>query len=194
MAVCVSTEVKFLEQHEKALEKLPSFIPDVQWNYADEEQELIPALKQRKPHAIYFYCHGDLYEGAMQLRIGSREKPCMVNTSNLKVLNLVWTDPRPLIFLNGCHTAGISPNQMLNFIEPFVTHSNSAGVIGTEITVFEELATTFSEHFFKHFLDGKPVGHAIRNARLTLLSQGNPLGLVYTPYILPTLKLVKSDN
>jgi len=186
---CISREMHLLKDH---LKKLKTFVSSTEWNCADEDEELTPMLLLAKPHIIYFYCHGDIVDGTLQLRIGSREKSCSIDPTVLRYI--IWENPRPLVFLNGCRTAGISPKQLLNFIEPLVTHSKGAGVIGTEITIFEELATEFFERFFEHFLDGNPVGDAIRHARLALLGQGNPLGLVYTPYILPSLKLIKDDN
>ena len=34
-----------------------------------------------------------------------------------------------------------------------------------------------------------PLGKAVRGARLALLQQGNPLGLVYIPYAVASLRL-----
>ena len=60
----------------------------------------------------------------------------------------------------------------------------ASGVIGTEITVFETLAGPFALAFWRHALSGTiGVGEAIRRARLELLQAGNPLGLVYTPFV-----------
>lgn len=64
-------------------------------------------------------------------------------------------------------------------------------MIGTEITIYEEMATVFAEEFFRRFVGGEAVGMAIRNARLKLLEEGNPLGLEYIPYVVAGLKLVK---
>jgi hypothetical protein len=63
-------------------------------------------------------------------------------------------------------------------------------VVGTEVTVFEPLATQFAEEFYAHWLDDtQPIGEAIRRARLRLLAAGNPLGLVYISYTAPYLRL-----
>lgn len=194
MSACVSTEVEFLAEHRKVLETLKTFGPSFQWQYADEEDEIITALKYDLPHVLYFYCHGNITHGMLELWLGTKENPVILNHSTPANYKLKWTDTRPLVFINGCHTAGLEPKQALNLIRPLVTYCDSAGVIGTDITIFEELATRFSEQFFKHFLAGEPVGKAIRQARLTLLKEGNPLGLVYNPFILPSLKLSKVSN
>ena len=66
-------------------------------------------------------------------------------------------------------------------------------MIGTEITVFEELAAAFAEAFLAEFLGGTPVGEAVRRSRLELLRlRWNPLGLVYVPFALATLTLERA--
>jgi hypothetical protein len=56
-------------------------------------------------------------------------------------------------------------------------------VVGTEISVFEELACDFALELFRRFItDDVPLGRAVREARLALLKDGNPLGLVYIPF------------
>ena len=104
---------------------------------------------------------------------------------------LVWEKIRPLVFINGCHTTQITPERALDFVSGFIETSGAAGVIGTEITIFEPLAVQFAEECLRRFLfENQTLGEAVRGARLHLLKQGNPLGLVYIPYALPALKLV----
>jgi len=76
-------------------------------------------------------------------------------------------------------------------VQAFVSESSASGVIGTEITIFESLATSFAEAFFEEFVAKKrSAGEAIRRARLSLLHRWrNPLGLVYIPFVLPDLHL-----
>jgi hypothetical protein len=75
----------------------------------------------------------------------------------------------------------------------FIQVSNAAGVIGTEITIYEPIATTFGEECLTQFLKGgKTLGEAVRGARLKMLQEGNPLGLVYIPYAVPGLNVVKA--
>ena len=83
----------------------------------------------------------------------------------------------------------MEPLQALEFISPLITYAHGAGVIGTEITIFEELATIFAEECLGRFLQGEAIGAALRRARLRLLQEGNPLGLVYIPFVIATLAL-----
>jgi hypothetical protein len=123
------------------------------------------------------------------IRVGDlAERP--ITAVTLLNEEIEWQDPRPLVFLNGCHTTGLEPEQALELVSALVRRSRAAGVVGTEITVFEPLARAFAEDCLRRFLGGAPLGWAVRDARLSLLKAGNPLGLVYLPYALPSLQLV----
>jgi hypothetical protein len=83
----------------------------------------------------------------------------------------------------------IEPSLLLNLVSGFIG-AHAPGVIGTETTVFEPLATVFAEACLKRFLvERKPIGEAVRLAGLDLLQSENPMGLVYTPFILPSVQL-----
>ena len=101
---------------------------------------------------------------------------------------------RPLVFINGCHTTALTPDVPLEFVSLFLEMSEASAVIGTEITIFEPLAVAFAEAFLPRFLAGTPLGEAVRGARLALLKDGNPLGLVYIPYALAGLRLVQAPD
>lgn len=184
MVAGVATDLHLLQSHEKALEKLK---PKLICQYADTRDKVF-SLLQSSPHLVYFYCHGALLRDELSyLQVGANDKVFPSNFDEIK-----WDNPRPLVFMNGCHT--IDPMGALNFIEPLVQLSRCAGVIGTEITIYEEMATVFAEEFFRRFLGGEAVGMAVRNARLKLLEEGNPLGLVYIPYAIAGLSLKEQTN
>ena len=65
-------------------------------------------------------------------------------------------------------------------------------MIGTNITIFPSMASVFPQEFFGQFLrEGVSIGAAVRSARLKLLDYGDPLGLVYIPFVYAGLKLEK---
>jgi hypothetical protein len=102
--------------------------------------------------------------------------------------------PRPLIFINGCHTTALEPSRVLNLVNGFVEETNAIGVIGTELTVFEPLAVSFADGMLEGFLDGSlEVGEAVRQARLGLLAKRNPLGLIYIPFVAAGFQLKRGD-
>jgi len=182
MCMIVATDMKLLSGHSK---KLQGLRPRMVWNYADQRDEAFKVMKEF-PHLVYFYCHGGLLSGMPYLLVGNKGT---IDPSNLYDYKIEWEAPRPLVFINGCNTAALEPLQALEFITPLVTHSHCAGVIGTEITIFEELSTVFAEECLGRFFQGESIGAALRGARLKVLAEGNPLGLVYIPYVMATLTL-----
>lgn len=185
MAVGVASDLQLFNGHVKNLIKLRE---GIEWT--DQRDKFFDWLKAY-PDIVYFYCHGGLVRNAPYLQLGPKDNPGLVQRSNLYAYEIVWEQPRPLVFINGCHTTAVEPLQALEFITPLVTYSQAAGVIGTEITIFEELATVFAEECFQRFFAGEPIGRAVRRARLRLLAEGNPLGLVYIPFVIAGLRLVE---
>lgn len=88
----------------------------------------------------------------------------------------------------------------MNLVTGFIETAHAAGVVGTEITVFESLATKFAERFLAALLipgrdrSRRSLGDAIRATRLALLRELNPLGLVYIPFALATLRFTSGQT
>ncbi len=146
-------------------------------------------LLQVDPEIIYLFCHalaslqskgktygptldfGRGFEGVAEDVIEARE-----------FAGKRWTRA-PLVFINGCSTAGFSPYAPSEFITEFIKGRKAAAVIGTEVTVWEALATEMAKRFLFTFLDGKTsAGEALLRSRRSLLAMNNPLGLAYTLY------------
>jgi hypothetical protein len=185
--VNVSTDPDFTlrEAHEQALQALT---PKPGWHYADTREEVRQLLTGTQPHIVYFYCHGGV-SGSMPYLLCGPPDARGITPDNLFAWKVQWDAPRPLVFINGCHTTALEPEEALHFVSSFVELAQASGVIGTEITVFEPLASAFAEACLRRFLAGEPIGAAVRKSRLKLLKDGNPLGLVYIPYVMADLKL-----
>jgi hypothetical protein len=187
LAVGVSTDRAFTRRvgHERSLQALR---PGVGWHYGATRDQVLGLLKGTEPHLVYFYCHGGMAGNVPYLQVGPRSERG-ITRDNLRFKRIRWEATRPLVFLNGCHTTALTPGVALEFLSAFVENTAASAVIGTEITIFEPLACTFAEAFLARFLAGVPVGRAVREARLALLKTGNPLGLVYIPFALASLRL-----
>jgi len=195
ICVAISEDLGLYAPHIKALENLKKegFLLEPKWTVVKTYDDVFALLK-KSPHIVYFYCHGGAVRSGTDsqdpyLLIGPKEHPNQIHASNFSLEKIVWQSPKPLVFLNGCRTGAIDPLTALNLISPLLQKCHGAGVIGTEITIFENMATVFAEDCLKRFLDGEPIGSAVRNARLKVLSTGNPLALAYIPFAMADLQL-----
>ena len=151
------------------------------------------ALKDADLDFIYLYCHA----GGGQTDPNGKDphllfqdeqaKPQKIRAGDFP-LSPEWAH-HPLVFLNGCGTLGYTPDALSPFIKKLVGDLGASGVIGTEITVWEELAIDVAEQFLERFLARSSAGDALLAVRRTLLNKKNPLGLVYTLYAPAHLKL-----
>ncbi len=188
VVIGVATNLDQVEDHMKCLKQIRA---DLGWHYSTDRNDILSQLKS-KTHLVYFYCHGGVKNNTPYIQLGSGND--YIEGSNLRAYSIEWDNPQPLVFINGCHTTALDPKQSINLVQDFVG-AGGAGVIGTEITVFEHLARKFSEECLRIFLTtGISIGEATRMARLRLLKQGNPLGLVYTPFVLPSLHIIEKKG
>jgi CHAT domain-containing protein len=89
---------------------------------------------------------------------------------------------RPLVFLNACQTAQLSPSFYNGFV-PYLLNKGARGVIGTECEVPTIFAVEWADSFFEDWLEGKLLGEVLWGLRRRfMLQHRNLLGLVYTAY------------
>lgn len=156
---------------------------------ADTRDAALSLMASGGSPIMYFYCHGGLHEvDGPYLEVGPRNAP-RIARNDLRPVR--WERLRPIVFLNGCHTTRVAPEEALELVSAFVATCGASGVVGTEVTVFESLAAPFAEAFFEEFVTrGQSAGEAVRRARIRLLKDSlNPLGLVYVPFVLSSLRL-----
>ncbi len=167
---------------------------------ADDWAKVSTALQA--PEIVYFLCHGEFDAGKNEpyLGVGLRDDNLdhRVYPSSLtawaRTQDLTaWEKQRPLVFINGCHTANLEPGQVLNFVTVF-TRFWAGGVVGTEVSIRLPLAIEVAERLLDkiiHHTPRIPVGQAVRDVRWELANKGNLLGLAYTPYCLADLQVVQ---
>ncbi|WP_316161928.1 CHAT domain-containing protein [Bradyrhizobium sp. SZCCHNRI20481] len=85
----------------------------------------------------------------------------------------------PLVFINACESAELSPAFYDGFV-PYFMAKGARGVVGTECKTPATFATAWAKRFFESFLDGVPLGETFLSLRREFLREhGNPLGLLY---------------
>lgn len=157
-----------------------------------QRDRILTALKDSELDVIYFFCHArggpDDPDHRLEFKKDQGAQPGFIRAKNLADETSRW-EHHPLVILNGCHTAGFRPDALPDILKKLVRGRGAAGVIGTEVSVHEYLATEVAEVFLEHFLNGASAGEALLKVRRGLLQKRNPLGLVYTLYASSDLKL-----
>lgn len=198
--VNVSTTLDFVDDHLKVLEGLtrngkPVVLHDAgKDKYEDGKlilsarNTVIEALRNPELSLIYFYCHGGAEGDPLEafLSVGSSDEQ-QIRPVTLDNENYRWHNA-PLVLINGCKTVALEPRLFGDFVQKFAERG-AAGVIGTEVSVWEHLAKEAAETFFTRFLNSEQVGEILLALRRQLLHKYNPLGLIYTNYCSVDLKM-----
>jgi hypothetical protein len=187
-------------RHVDELEALVAPLPPCKWiSKHVERDKVLEALQQLDLDLIYFYCHAHgavdaagMGPPVLEIQTTARPEQGWIKPSDL-ARGARWTH-HPLVFLNGCGTAGFSADALSPFITTLVRDRWASGVVGTEIAVREALAREFARLFLSHFLAGKSAGEAMLGARLALLAKKNPLGLIYTLFAAADLCLERASS
>jgi len=133
---------------------------------------------------LYFYCHA---ESAALGDPGGPDASALVLTDaritladlNLDAPTTTMLRGQPLVFINACESAELSPAFYDGFV-PYFMAKGARGVIGTQCKTPALFAVEWAKRFFERFLDGDPIGEAFLALRREFLDQhGNPLGLLY---------------
>lgn len=133
---------------------------------------------------LYFYCHAGstgLTEpgGPDSSSIVLTDGSISLGELNLDAPTTVQLRGNPLVFINACESAEMSPAFYDGFV-PYFMAKGARGVIGTECKTPALFAMAWAKRFFERFLDGEPLGEAFLGLRREFLEQhGNPLGLLY---------------
>jgi hypothetical protein len=194
LAIGVSTDTRLKQREEHIARVLAMGTGSV----AESRDAFRDLVKTASPHLVYLYCHGGITaaEKVPFLVLGPPDSDG-IDSAYLVDEAIAWGNPppRPLVFINGCHTTALGPEELGDLVGGFVKDANAIGVVGTEVTVFEPLAQAFAEDMLAGFLDeGMTVGAAIRRARFDLLRARNPLGLVYVPFVAADTRLVSKEE
>jgi hypothetical protein len=132
---------------------------------------------------VYFYCHatgsatGNDPETA-EIIMGQGDATTVADL-RLDAPVTVQLPGNPLIFINACESAELSPLFYSGFV-PYFMSKGARGVIGTECKTPAIFAIRWADAFFEQILDGATVGATVLKLRQEFLhNHGNPLSLIY---------------
>lgn len=184
------------QDHATALVDLFNRLGAATWDRADQRDRLLKLLKSTDVDVIYFFCHArektttsddvlEFWDG----RLDGNQNPVLGRISSSQLDTKPPWDHHPLVILNGCQTVGFTSEAVSPFVKTLVRRRKAAGVLGTEVPVWEQLASEVALRFLEEFLTGTTAGESLLTVRRRLLSKLNPLGLLYTLYAFGGLKL-----
>ncbi|WP_072314923.1 hypothetical protein [Agrococcus sp. Marseille-P2731] len=151
------------------------------WQRADSASGLLDLFGSSRPSVVYLYGHGGGEDASPFFVVGD-DADGPIRRADLRGA-VDWRDAHPLVFLNGCRSSPLRPGAAFSYASGFLHTAHAAGVIGTEISVFESLATAFAEECLRRFVANREsLGAAVRSTRVQLLEQGTPLGLAYLAF------------
>jgi len=164
-------------------------IPDLTVTTRKTRPDVLEALEMgtADEQILYFYCHavskaldesGGAGSSALQLSGGQK-----ITLDDLH--NHTYEDypGAPLVFINACESAELSPLFYDGFV-PYFMSKGARGVIGTECETPALFAVDFSKRFFRKFLEGQPLGDLFLELRREYFYQhNNILGLLYALYV-----------
>ncbi len=133
---------------------------------------------------LYFYCHAE--SAALGDPGGPDASALVLSDARITLADLNLDAPtttplrgKPLVFINACESAELSPAFYDGFV-PYFRATGARGVIGTQGKTPALFAVEWAKRFFDRFLDGAALGEAFLDLRREFLDQhGNPLGLLY---------------
>jgi hypothetical protein len=148
--------------------------------------EVVNALSDDRTddQILYFYCHAK--STGLADTGGPDASYLGLTDAHITLGDLALDAPiatklrgHPLVFINACESAEMSPAFYDGFV-PYFMSKGARGVIGTECKTPALFAVAWAKRFFERFLDGQPLGEVFLDLRREFLEEhGNPLGLVY---------------
>jgi hypothetical protein len=192
LACGVNSDLTGATEHRQEIKELRFTPLDV--DDTDDRDHVLELLEQGGWHIYYFYCHGEMQNGRFRLELGAQNKPHYLSAADLDPTEIDWPEnPMPLVFINGCETMAVLPEDIHDFLSVF-KQLGASGVIGTEVKVWTTLARPMARLILNYILNGKSIGEAFLEMRRHLLRRYNPLGLLYNFYSPATLHLHKPEG
>lgn len=165
-------------------------LPGVSVKEYPNVQDLVNLLKDTSaPPLIYFYCHAvskfpEEDGGVDDSRVALTDGKVSVRDLKSKARTSLPPLPTaPLVFLNACESAELSP-YLYDGLMPYLVARGVRGMLGTEVETPALFAAEFAKEFMKRFTAGGcTIGELLRDMRVEYAEQkNNIMGLVYALY------------
>ena len=161
---------------------------DVVSNVSVTAAPIFDSLAKDRSVLLYLLAHVDCEPRHPRIWM-SNDADGAIDWSTLHALHPALEEHRPVVFINACSSAALSPGRLLNLIDEFFLYG-AGGAVGTEITIFVDFATVFAKAALEDYAGGKTLSESLRQARIEGLRQMNPMGFAYISFGLHDLRLV----
>ncbi|WP_316187734.1 MULTISPECIES: hypothetical protein [unclassified Bradyrhizobium] len=125
----------------------------------------------------------DIYERIRKREFDQDSSWIELSSGRLKLpllyRNIKAMTANPIVILNMCDSAQVTPSLADSFIEFFLTRGARA-VLGTECSMRPVFEDFVARQLLPSLLSGQAIGEATRQIRLAAAKKNNPLGLAYT--------------
>jgi CHAT domain-containing protein len=153
--------------------------------------DLLDLLDAGSPGLLHFACHNSfsLDAGGSSIKMtGGAFVPQLLNSA---VGRRCLAGRCPLIFINACRSAGVSPEytQMMSWASQFMA-AGAGAFLGTLWPVRSTRASLFAEAFYAALMTGEELGRATLIARKAAKDESDPTWLAYTCYGDPAAQAV----
>lgn len=158
--------------------------------YRTKEEEWRQAMQQPAPEQfIYFFGHAITPDAsdpagpdAASLSFGGDTRVTLRDLRLIDRMNDHFPGA-PLVFINACESAELSPWFYSGFM-PYFSSKGARGMIGTECEVPAVFAAEWAHRFFnRFFFQGEPIGRSFLELRREFYQRhNNILGLLYALY------------
>lgn len=150
-------------------------------------------------HFAHFACHahsnGHLKEpsGDFQEVYLKIDDDFTITADDLNTVDNFSLAQHPFVILNACSTGSVNPLYTFNWVDTF-WKSGARGILATEFEVPDNFAASFSNLFYKRLLNGDCIGDILLSIRKQFWrDRKNPLGLGYSLYGRPDIKIANDD-
>jgi hypothetical protein len=185
VAMCTDSDVTARwATHEENLRTLMSFSHTPAFTSTD----VFTSMQQNRSVLLYFLAHLDYANGVPRIVMTDSQPKGALNAATVDLEDMHLCAQQPVVFINACASAAMSPQRLLGLVEAFF-RSGAGGAVGTEVKVFVDLAISFAEEMLAAYTAGVALGEALRRARVEMLRLRNPLGFAYIGFGLHDLRL-----
>jgi hypothetical protein len=187
------TELPFFEQlhTENRIQLVKLRTLDLQQKW-EELQEFLAFFKHPFD-LIHFACHAHYEHESPDTSYILLSENFPVTLMEMDVHGMT-TCNHPLVVMNACETGNLNPLYTSYFAAALLKYG-ARGVVATEGTIPDTFAADFAQQLYSYLLAGNRLGTSLLAARRYFLEKdNNPLGLLYSMYAPPSIRLSAKET